>query len=157
MLEGGPGNDTLYGGTGADDLKGGTGADTFAFLQESVVDTSDEEETRTLSNERDWVRDFKQSEGDRLDLRDLKNHSLFTGGTTPEGTTPDTNLILLKKGEAFTSVKGQVKWWQHGEQTSTEDDDVTHVQVDLDGNGTADFQVTLAGLHTLTDTDFILA
>ena len=150
MLEGGAGNDTLYGGTGADDLKGGTGADTFAFLQESVVDTSDDEETRTLSNERDWVRDFKQSEGDRLDLRDLKTHSLFTGGTTP-----DTNLILLKKGEAFTSVKGQVRWWQE-DKTGT-DNDVTHVEVDLDGNGTADFQVTLAGLPTLTDTDFILA
>ena len=160
VLEGGAGNNMLYGGTetdhlhgdaGADALSGGTGADTFFFGQESVVDTGNAEETRTLSDETDTVKDFTQSEGDRLDLRGLKDHSLFT-----EGTMPGTELSLLEtKGAAFTGVKGQVKWWQDGGQT--------HMQVDLDGtadaNGEydAEFQVTLDGLHDLTGADFILA
>ena len=29
-------------------------------------------------------------------------------------------------------------------------------KIDLDGNGTADFRLTLSGIHTLHDTDFIL-
>ena len=156
-LMGEGGNDELNGGLGSDTLYGGTGADTFIFGQESVVDTGDEEETRTLSDETDTVKDFKQSQGDRLDLRDLKNHSLFTGGTTP-----GTGLSLREpEGAAFTGVKGQVKWWQ--DDKTGDDNDVTHVQVDLDGvadeNGEydAEFQVTLEGLHTLTGTDLILA
>ena len=151
VLEGGDGADLLAGRAGIDHLYGGTGADRFFFGQDSVVDTGNEEETRTLSDETDTVKDFSQSEGDRLDLRGLKAHSLFTGGTTP-----GRELSLLEtKGAAFTGVKGQVKWWQDGGQT--------HVQVDLDGEANADggydaeFQVTLDGLHTLTDTDLILA
>ena len=178
MLEGGAGNDylegddrdhgpdhrhdelktdDLHGGAGADTLVGGIGGDTFFFGQESVVDTGNEAETRTLSDETDTVSDFTQSEGDRLDLRGLKDHSLFTGGTTP-----GRELSLLEtKGSAFTGVKGQVKWWQVDYPGT--DNDVTHVQVDLDGiadaNGAydAEFQVTLDGLHDLTGADLILA
>ena len=160
VLEGGTGNDVLEGGAvwdvlkggeGIDHLYGGTQADKFVFGRESVVDTGNAEETRTLSDETDTVKDFTQSEGDRLDLRGLKDHSLFTGGTTP-----GTELSLREtEGAAFTGVKGQVKWWQDGGQT--------HVQVDLDGIADADgeydaeFQVTLDGLHDLTGADLILA
>lgn len=65
-LEGGDGFDTLYGaddddrltgGMGRDSMKGGNGADTFVFL--------------TSDDYRDTVVDFKQSQGDRLDLSDF--------------------------------------------------------------------------------------
>ena len=150
VLEGGIGNDYLNGRAGADRLEGGTGDDRFVFTSESVVDTSDEEETRTLADETDTVKDFTPSEGDSLELHFLKRHSLFTGGTTP-----GRGLSLLNtEGAAFTGVKGQVRWWQD-DQTGT-DNDVTHVQVDLDGDGNANFQVDLTGLHSLTGADFSL-
>ena len=149
-LDGGIGNDTLDGGAGADTLYGGTGADTFIFWTDSVVNTQSETETRTLADETDTVTDFSGQEGDSLNLRYLKDHSLFTGGTTP-----GTALSLLRdEGAAFTGVKGQVKWWWD-DQPGT-DNDVTHVQVDLDGDGNANFQVDLTGLHSLVVADFDL-
>ena len=150
-LDGGIGNDWLYGNAGIDTLYGGTGEDRFVFTSGSVVDTGNAEETRTLADETDTVTDFSGQEGDSLDLRHLKHHSLFTGGTTP-----GTELSLLRdEGAAFTGVKGQVKWWWD-DQPGT-DNDVTHVQVDLDGDGNANFQVDLTGLHSLVVADFVLA
>ncbi|WP_306219056.1 immunoglobulin-like domain-containing protein, partial [Pseudomonas sp. Pse1] len=57
ILLGGTGTDTLIGGTGNDILIGGSGADTFVWRQ---GDTGN-----------DVIKDFKASEGDRIDLRDL--------------------------------------------------------------------------------------
>ncbi|WP_079202870.1 retention module-containing protein [Pseudomonas sp. CC6-YY-74] len=56
-LDGGTGNDILIGGTGDDILLGGTGADSFVW---KAGDTG-----------RDVIKDFKASEGDRIDLHDL--------------------------------------------------------------------------------------
>nr|BFD38848.1 hypothetical protein FFPRI1PSEUD_03470 [Pseudomonas sp. FFPRI_1] len=57
ILLGGTGNDTLIGGAGNDILIGGSGADTFVW---KAGDTGN-----------DVIKDFKASEGDRIDLRDL--------------------------------------------------------------------------------------
>ncbi|MGC7840905.1 immunoglobulin-like domain-containing protein, partial [Pseudomonas wayambapalatensis] len=57
ILIGGAGNDVLIGGKGDDILIGGTGADTFVW------------KAGDLGN--DVIKDFKATEGDRLDLRDL--------------------------------------------------------------------------------------
>lgn len=152
-LDGGAGDDRLDGGAGVDTLTGGDGADTFVFGTESVVDTGAPTETRTVSTETDTVMDFSQDQGDRLDLRGLKEHDLFKGGTTP-GTKLD---LLGTKGAAFTNVKGQVGYTWAGEDTTTnERDDYTQVTADLNGDGDADFQVTLLGHVTLTDADFLL-
>ena len=163
-LTGGAGDDRLEGGAGADALTGGTGADTFVFGQESVVDTGSATETRTLPVETDNVWDFTQSQGDRLDLRGLTEHSLFTGGTTA-GTTLS---LLTTQGAAFTGVKGQVRYIHavgNTTDTSTNNDRYTRVEVDLDGvadadgNYDAEFQVVLMGeeYYTLTDADLLLA
>nr|WP_281354575.1 type I secretion C-terminal target domain-containing protein [Pseudomonas akapageensis] len=56
-LYGGNGNDTLIGGRGNDTLYGGSGADTFTWLK---ADTG-----------KDVIKDFKASEGDKIDLSDL--------------------------------------------------------------------------------------
>ncbi|WP_433784671.1 LapA family giant adhesin [Pseudomonas frederiksbergensis] len=57
ILLGGTGNDSLIGGQGNDILIGGSGADTFIW---KAGDTGS-----------DVIKDFKASEGDRIDLRDL--------------------------------------------------------------------------------------
>jgi len=57
ILLGGSGNDTLIGGQGNDILIGGSGADTFVWKAGDIGN--------------DVIKDFKVSEGDRLDLRDL--------------------------------------------------------------------------------------
>nr|WP_282101194.1 Ig-like domain-containing protein [Aeromonas genomosp. paramedia] len=61
-LQGGAGNDILVGRAGSDLQHGGSGADTFAWLQGDL-----EAGKVTL----DYVADFNQGEGDRLDLSDL--------------------------------------------------------------------------------------
>ena len=58
---------------------------------------------------------------------------------------------------AGTSSMGEVRYEQEGEDTSTTEDDFTYVTADINGDGNADFQVTLEGLHTLTGADVILA
>ena len=69
--------------------------------------------------------------------------------------------MLATEGAGFTGIKGQVRYEQE-DQAGT-DNDVTHVQVDLDGavdaagNYDAEFQVRRDGLHTLSAADLILA
>ena len=147
VLKGQAGNDHLEGGAGTDHLYGGTGADTFIFDGDSLPGT-----TGTLAGETDVVKDFsglgadgvKQDgeDGDKLDLRGLKDAS---GNTT---------LRLADSGA------GRV-WYSHRAGDTTDDvttnDRLTDVFVDLDGNGRADFQVTLEGATdiTLTAADFL--
>ncbi|WEZ88825.1 retention module-containing protein [Pseudomonas sp. NyZ480] len=57
LLFGGAGNDALTGGKGNDILSGGAGADTFVWKLGDIG--------------QDVIKDFKMSEGDRLDLSDL--------------------------------------------------------------------------------------
>ena len=131
----------LEGGAGADKLTGGTGADTFVFGQDSVVPNPTTKDA--LDEETDTVTDFSQTQGDKLDFRGLKEHSLFRGG--------ERLSFLAREEAAFTNVKGQVRYDQNDEK------DETYVQVDLDGNGVADFQVTLDDSLTLTAADLMLA
>ena len=133
-LMGEGGDDKIDGGPGQDTLWGGTGADTFVFYNEGDVSA-------------DVVKDFSGSggQGDKLDLSGLKLD--MEAGTTLTFRT--------EQGAAFTGVKGQVRYFQ--------DKGNTHVQVDLDGEANADgeyeaeFEVTLEGVHTVTDGDLILA
>ncbi|MBV4503237.1 type I secretion C-terminal target domain-containing protein [Pseudomonas sp. BW13M1] len=57
ILFGGAGNDILIGGKGDDIMTGGSGADTFVWKAGDLG--------------KDVIKDFKASEGDRLDLSDL--------------------------------------------------------------------------------------
>ncbi|BDU09561.1 hypothetical protein PRtIB026_A04170 [Pseudomonas sp. RtIB026] len=57
ILFGGAGNDILIGGKGDDIMTGGSGADTFVWKSGDLG--------------KDVIKDFKASEGDRLDLSDL--------------------------------------------------------------------------------------
>ncbi len=159
-LGGGKGTDTLNGGKGLDDLSGNEGADKFVFTRESVVDTSDEEETRTLADETDRVWDFsglgsdgvkqEDEDGDKLDLSGLK---------TAKGLTK----IVFKGTDAFSaggasSKIGEVRYWHQPVQDNPPEGQHgkwTKVAADLNGDGDADFQVELYGHLDLTVADFV--
>ncbi len=128
-LDGGTGADRLTGGAGADSLDGGTGADTFVYTNKSDSPVAGP----------DRILDFSGTgnDGDRLDFSALGNDLRFIGDT------------------AFSSTAGEVRYAQRGADTDATDDDVTDVEADLDGNGAADFKVTLVGLHSLTRADLV--
>ena len=68
LLNGGDGNDLILGGIGNDTLTGGIGADTFMW------------KAGNLGN--DIIKDFKSTEGDRIDLSDLLPDAANTGDIT---------------------------------------------------------------------------
>ena len=128
-LHGLAGDDTLEGKAGADTLDGGSGADTFQYS--AAADS-------TVANP-DRILDFSGNggDGDRLDLSGLGNDLTFIGTT------------------AFSNSAGEVRYVQRGAATGSNIDDYTDVLVDVDGNGIANFKVTLAGLHSLTLADLV--
>ncbi|MDH0748953.1 retention module-containing protein [Pseudomonas sp. GD03842] len=96
-LYGGNGNDLLIGGKGNDVLFGGAGADTFAW---KAGDTN--------SGGFDVIKDFKASEGDKIDLSDLlqgengNNVNDLTKYLQITNDGKDTTLEISSTGQ-FTS------------------------------------------------------
>lgn len=131
-LTGGSGNDWLCGGSGADTLTGGSGNDTFVFRSVSEIGLS--------AGARDRIADFEPGR-DRIDLSAIDANGAATGHSfTPLGT------------KAFTGHAGELRWF-----TTTSDGKVaTIIEGDTNGDGTADFRLTLDGKHTLTSGDFLL-
>ncbi|MBK5526453.1 LapA family giant adhesin [Pseudomonas sp. TH06] len=108
ILLGGTGNDTLIGGQGNDILIGGSGADTFVW---KAGDTGN-----------DVIKDFKASEGDRIDLRDL-----LQGET---GSTIDNFLkITTVDGTSSLQVSSTGKFNSGDAAAATPD-----VTIKLEGN-----------------------
>ncbi|WP_229752453.1 immunoglobulin-like domain-containing protein, partial [Pseudomonas brenneri] len=93
ILLGGTGNDTLIGGQGNDILIGGTGADTFVW--------------RAGDTGNDVIKDFKASEGDRIDLRDLlKGETDGTIDNFLKLTTVDNVTTLQISSEGKLNAAG---------------------------------------------------
>ncbi|WP_085608530.1 MULTISPECIES: LapA family giant adhesin [unclassified Pseudomonas] len=121
VLLGGTGNDTLIGGQGNDILIGGSGADTFVW---KAGDTGN-----------DVIKDFKASEGDRIDLRDL-----LQGET---GSTIDNFLkITTVDGVSSLQVSSGGKFNSGDAAAATPD-----VTIKLEGNNwsTANIHNLIAG------------
>lgn len=128
-VNGTSGNDAIRGGLGTDLLYGRGGSDHFIFASaaESV-----------LGFERDVIMDW--SADDKLDLRGMDAYS------SNEGIQAYTFVGL---GSADRNVgQGAVKYYQYG--------DNTYVVGNATPDGTADFQIEIRGLHTLSAADFIL-
>ncbi|MFT3988268.1 M10 family metallopeptidase C-terminal domain-containing protein [Aestuariivirga sp.] len=128
------GNDTLSGGGGNDVLAGGAGGDTLTggagcdvFLFQSLTDS-----TVAAS---DTITDFKQGQ-DKIRLSAI---DAITGGTD--------DAFHLVTG-AFTHHAGELHAIISGGQT--------FVEGDVNGDGVADFRITLTGALTMTAADFIL-
>ncbi|WP_416195232.1 immunoglobulin-like domain-containing protein [Pseudomonas sp. DC1.2] len=121
ILLGGTGNDTLIGGPGNDILIGGAGADTFVWKAGDVGN--------------DVIKDFKASEGDRIDLRDL-----LQGET---GSTID-NFLKITTVDGVSSLQVSSTGKFNGTDAAAAAPDVT---IKLEGNNwsTANIHSLIAG------------
>jgi Ca2+-binding RTX toxin-like protein len=128
-IDGGGGVDRITGGLGADRLSGGAMGDTFIFstLQDS---------TSALAG-RDQISDFAGSLGDRIDLSAIDANSILAG-----------NDAFVLVAADFTGVAGEISMTSWGTTWL--------VRADVDGDGVADFALTVLSADTLTTTDFIL-
>jgi Ca2+-binding RTX toxin-like protein len=137
-MEGGSGDDSLYGYKGKDTLTGGLGrdilygeddADRFDFnaLKDSVV-----------GGARDIIRDFSRSGGDRIDLSALDANYHKSGNQS----------FSFIGGKAFTDKEGQLHFVKKSGGV--------YVEGDVNGDGRADFQISVKEVGGLDRGDFIL-
>jgi Ca2+-binding RTX toxin-like protein len=133
-IDGAGGNDTIRGGAGNDKIIGGLGVDQLfgnagadQFIFKSVADS--------LADNADTINGFSHSQHDKIDLR---------------GVAADA----LGAGQHFTFIGGAVFGSHAGELRYDSAADL--VQVDTDGNGTADFAIHVAVAIDLVRGDFLL-
>ena len=127
-LNGAAGDDIIVGSGSKDVLRGGLGADVFTY--NALSDSS------AAAAGRDTILDFSQAQGDRINLRRLDADAGLAG---------DQAFVLT--GLGAPTGAGTLGYLHMGGNAL--------VQADVDGNG-ADFSILLAGLHHLTEADFLL-
>lgn len=127
-LYGDAGNNVLTGSTGRDVLTGGAGADSFAYT--SATDST------TISTGRDLIRDFSTDDHDVIDLSHMKNGYGDVGGFTFIG---------------FNDFHGH---GAAGQVNASYSGNYTLINLDNNGDGKADFQITLSGHISLSSSDF---
>ncbi|MGO1079398.1 calcium-binding protein [Inquilinus sp. CA228] len=129
VLQGWNGNDALFGRTGKDTLTGGAGVDRFVYgsIADSVVGAN-----------ADRITDFSHAQADRIDLAAIDARFTVAG---------DQAFSFIGTA-AFTGVAGQLHYWHDAGRTI--------VSGDVNGNGTADFNITLTGTISLVAGDFVL-
>ncbi len=130
-INGGNGNDKIIGFTGADTLTGGAGADQFRYLFAS---------DSGVGGAADHITDFVAG-------TDRFNFSLLDA----DPVAPGRQALSFINTAAFSATgAAEVRYGVSGADLL--------VQVDLDGNGTADMEIVLDGAsaQTLTGGDFML-
>ncbi|KUM23939.1 hypothetical protein AU467_32385 [Mesorhizobium loti] len=128
-LNGGDGNDRLVGGVGADTLTGGLGADTF-YYGSAISDSP-------VGAGNDTITDFVHGV-DKIDLSSIDANTASGG-----------DQAFLFGGQNAATVANSITWSEVGGNTI--------VHVDVNGNTSADFQITLTGINLgLTASDFVL-
>ncbi|MGF6226677.1 Ca2+-binding RTX toxin-like protein [Inquilinus ginsengisoli] len=128
-LQGWNGSDALTGSGGKDTLIGGAGADRFAYgsAAESAVGAN-----------ADRVADFSHAQGDKIDL------SAIDADT---GTAGDQAFSFIGTG-LYTGVAGQLRYHSNGS--------ITTIAGDINGDGTSDFHIQLAGAIGVVAGDFVI-
>ena len=140
-LSGGKGADTLSGGNGADTLSGGNGADTLSggkgsdTLSGGKGSDTFEFNTKAEANG-DVITDFTNA-----DLIDLS-------GIDADSTTGGNQAFTLLAEGGFNGVAGELRIIEKSAKTV--------VAGDLDGDGSAEFRMTLLGASGLDSGDFLL-
>ncbi len=127
-LFGNQGADRLAGGLGRDILNGGYGNDVFVYA--SRFDSG------TTAKTRDRITDFGRG-NDHIDLSAID----------ADRTTPGNGTFTFIGEDAFTGNPAELRY-QRGNRTI--------IEIDLDGDMTADMSIELIGNHSLTADDFIL-
>jgi hypothetical protein len=137
FLDGLEGNDKLTGGNKGDDLNGGLGTDAMTggkgndlFIFTDALDSG------ATASSRDEITDF----GNGKDKIDLSSIDAISGDE-------DDAFDFIGKAK-FHATEGELRY------TATKK--LTLIEADIDGDGTADFQIELHGKHGLTDKDFML-
>jgi serralysin len=139
-LSGGGAGEKLYGNAAANVLTGGGGKDTlFGGAGRDRFDFNAVSES-PRSSARDVIADFVGGQ-DRIDLSTIDANGSLSGS--------GAFSFLSAKGAAFNRDEGQLRWFQEAGSR-------TIVEGDVNGDGIADFQIELTGLHTLRSGDFIL-
>jgi Ca2+-binding RTX toxin-like protein len=128
-LFGSDGVDMLTGAGGKDTLTGGIGADFFSYL--AVGDSP-------VGAGADLITDFSHAQGDRIDLRLIDANTIL----------PNDQAFSFIGAAAFGNIAGQLR--------ATVAGSITTVAGDVNGDGFADFSVTLTGALTLVAADFVL-
>ncbi len=134
ILRGERGADTLYGNAGDDVLVGGRGADSLnggtgdtRFVYERPADSN-------AAGGRDTVFDFNLFGTDMIDLEAID---------AVRGTAGNQAFTFIDD-DAFTNTAGELRY------------DGGIVMADSNGDGTADLEIIIDGLPTLTAGDFLL-
>jgi hypothetical protein len=121
--------DVIIGGGGKDTMTGNAGGDTFVFR--AITDSG-------IGANADLITDFKSSGADIIDLFGIDADVSLSG---------DQAFAFISSQDA-NAVAHSVTWSQTGGNTI--------VRADVNGDTTADFEILLTGLKTLTAADFIL-
>src|SRR4029079_7523871 len=133
ILSGGAGGDFLTGGPGKDFLTGGVDADLFVF-------TSRTESKRGAA--RDVITDFTVA-ADTINL-------LAIDAKTGAGN----QAFKFIGAQHFHHKAGELRYVKH--DVAAIINDKTIIQGDINGDGKADFEIELSGLHVLHTGDFFL-
>jgi serralysin len=129
VIDGGNGDDKILGFTGADTITGGAGADQFRYL--FAADSG-------VGGLADHITDFVAG-------TDKFNFSLLDADLI----APGRQALTFIDTQAFSATgTAQLRYGVSGADLL--------IQVDLDGNGTADMEIVLdnAAAQTLTSSDF---
>lgn len=129
-LFGGLGNDILNGEMGADRLTGGAGADRFEFNSASY--------SSPTASDRDLILDFSRVQGDKIDLARIDANTTIAN---------DQAFSFIGKA-AFSGNAGELRYGISG--------GVTTFSADVNGDGIADFRVSLDRSLAMVASDFLL-
>ncbi len=129
LLFGNTGDDVLDGAFGADTLTGGQGADVFRFADDFF----------SRAAETDTITDYHRGQGDRIDV---------SGIDADPSTFGDDPLRFIGAAQ-FDGATGELRYEARGGDT--------FLQIDRDGDASADFEIRLVGDFTLHRADFILS
>jgi serralysin len=125
FLDGGDGSDLLRGRGGKDILVGGADDDIFAFR--SIAEAG-------KGQQRDEIRDFSRSDGDKIDLSGMDANTKMSGN----------QAFSFIGGNGFSGKAGQLQY-KNGV-----------VAGDVNGDKAADFHIEIANDHWLRAGDFLL-
>ncbi len=119
VLSGGAGIDSFTGGGGADTFTGGAGVDRFFFTPASLGPAAAHSTT---------ITDFDRAAGEQLNLTAIDANTVLAG----------TNPFAFIGAAAFSNTAGQLRFTSQPGQTL--------IQGDVNGDGTADLTILLAGI-----------